>query len=357
MREAHEGGEGMNFLPRWGRRFRLPIAFIITCSTALAAITGQVRNQTTGKPQSGATVALYKLGAQNGLELIDQAKSDAGGQFTINREVQGPNLIRTAFDGVTYNHMLPPGQPTTGLTLEVFNASRQPGAAKVGKHIIMFEPAGGQMAVTETYLLTNSGKTAWNDPDVGTLHFFLPEGARGKAEVQGTAPGGMPIGAPVKKTSKADVFAADFAVKPGETRFHVTYAVPYVEGAPYAGKVIAKEDNTYLVVPSGVTLKGENLNDMGLEPRSQAHIFGLSGNSYSVQLTGAAAAVATDAGGDDGSPKIEQIMPRVLGRTKLIVGLALGILALGFALLYRASGPAGVPRQETAKESRERARR
>jgi hypothetical protein len=221
----------------------------------------------------------------------------------------------------------------------------------------MFEPAGGQMAVTETYLLTNSGKTAWNDPDVGTLHFFLPEGARGKAEVQGTAPGGMPIGAPVKKTSKADVFAADFAVKPGETRFHVTYAVPYVEGAPYAGKVITKDDNTYLVVPNGVTLKGDNLNDMGMEPRSQAHIFGLSGNSYSVQMTGAVAAVATDAAGDDGSPKIEQIMPRVLGRTKLIVGLALGILALGFALLYRASGPAGVPRQETAKESRERARR
>jgi hypothetical protein len=191
MREAHEGGEGMKFL-----------CTLLLCSTpAWAAIAGQVVNQTTGKPQTGATVALYKLGAQNGLELIDQAKSDAGGQFTINREVQGPHLIRTAFDGVTYNHMLPPGQPTTGLTLEVFNASKQPGAAKVGKHIIMFEPAGGQMAVTETYLLTNSGKTAWNDPDVGTLHFFLPEAARGKVEVQGTAPGGMPIGAPVKKTA------------------------------------------------------------------------------------------------------------------------------------------------------------
>jgi hypothetical protein len=106
-----------------------------------------------------------------------------------------------------------------------------------------------------------------------------------------------------------------------------------------------------------VTLKGDNLNDLGTEPRSQAHIFGLSGNSYSVQLTGAAAPVATDAAGDDGAPKIEQIMPRILGQTKLIIALALGILALGFVLLYRAPGAAGVPRQETAKESRERARR
>jgi hypothetical protein len=354
MREAYESGAGMR--PLWGRRPRLPVIILLTCSTAFAAITGRVLNQTTGKPQTGATVALYKLGAQNGLELIDQAKSDAGGQFTINREVQGPHLIRTAFDGVTYNHMLPPGQPTTGLTLEVFNASRQPGAAKVGKHIIMFEPGAGQMAVTETYLVTNAGKTSWNDPDAGTLHFFLPEAAGGKVDVQGTAPGGMPLGTPVKKTAKSDIYAADFAVKPGETRFHLTYAVPYTEGAAFAGKVVTKDDNTYLVVPNGVTLKGDNLNDLGTEPRSQAHIYGLAGggvngNSYNVQLTGAAA--AAEPGGDDGSPKIEQIMPRVLGQAKLIVALALGILALGFALLYRASGPAGIP----VKESRERARR
>jgi hypothetical protein len=327
---------------------------MIIGSTAFAAITGQVINQTTGKPQAGATVALNKLGAQNGLELIDQAKSDAQGRFTINQEVRGPHLIRTAFDGVTYNHMLPPGQPTTGLTLDVFNASRQPGAAKVGKHIIMFEPAGGQMTVTETYLFTNSGKTAWNDPDAGTLRFFLPSGAGGKVEVQGTAPGGMPIGAPVKKTAKPDIYAADFAVKPGETRFHVTYALPYTEGAVYAGPVATKDDNTYLVVPNGVTLKGDNLNDLGTEPRSQAHIFGLTGNSYSVQMTGGAAAAATDASADsDNAPKIEQIMPRVFGQAKLIIALALGILALGFVLLYRAPGKPGVP----VKESRERARR
>ncbi len=78
-------------------------------------------------------MALYKLGTQLGLELIDQAKSDAQGNFTINQTPQGPHLIRTAFDGVTYNHMLPPGRPTTGIALEVFNASKQPGDAKVAQ--------------------------------------------------------------------------------------------------------------------------------------------------------------------------------------------------------------------------------
>jgi hypothetical protein len=335
---------------------------IFLCSFPLfAAITGEVRNETTGKPQAGATVALYKLGTQNGLELIDQAKSDAQGQFTINQEVRGPHLIRTAFAGVTYNHMLPPGQPTTGLTLQVYDSSKQPGEAKVGKHMILLEPGGGQMLVNETYLYTNPGKTAWNDPNGGTLRFFLPEGAGGKVKVNATAPGGMPLGTPVMRVSRNEnIFAADFAVKPGETRFDLTYSLPYTEGAPYAGRVVTKDENTYLIVPDGVTLTGENLNDLGAVPNSRAHVFGLTGNTYNVKLTGQAAAGPADTGSEasaggesEGGPKIEQIMPRVFGQAKLIIALALGILALGFVLLYRAQAPA----QMAAKGSDGRSRR
>ena len=155
----------------------------------------------------------------------------------------------------------------------------------------------------------------------------------------------MPLGAPVIKTSKPDVFAVDFAIKPGDTRIDVTYTVPYTEGADLAGKVVSKDENTYLIVPNGVTLKGDGLNDLGAEPRTQAHIFGLTGAAYKVQLTGAVAAAPADASGgdqaaDDSGPRIEQIMPRVNSKTVSILIVALGILALGFALLYRASPPA-----------------
>jgi hypothetical protein len=201
------------------------LLLFLACAPLFAAVTGTVTNQTTGKPQAGATVALYKLATATGLELIDQAKSDAQGNFTINQTPQGPHLIRTAFDGVTYNHMLPPGQPTTGIPIEVFNASTQPGAAKVAKHMILFEPSAGQVAVSETYLFKNEGKTAWNDPESGTLKFFLPSGA-GKPTARATAPGGMPLGAPVNKTGKPDILAVDFAIKPGDTQIDVSYSMP-----------------------------------------------------------------------------------------------------------------------------------
>jgi len=325
---------------------KLAACCLLATAPLFAAVTGTVTNQTTGKPQAGATVALYKLATADGLSLIDQAKSDAQGNFTINQTPQGPHLIRTAFDGVTYNHMLPPGRPTAGIALQVYNSAKQPGAAKVAKHMILFEPGGGQVTVNETYLFKNEGKTAWNDPDEGTLKFFLPVGAS-KPDVKATAPGGMPLGAQVNKTSKPDVMAVDFAIKPGDTRIDVTYSAPYLDGGDLAGKVVTKDENTYLIVPNGITLTGEGLNDLGAEPRTQAHIFGLTGGAYKVKLTGSVAPPPAEPGAADSEesgPRIEQIMPRVNTKAVSILVVALGILALGFALLYRATPtPPGAP--------------
>jgi hypothetical protein len=325
---------------------------LLICLPAMAAVTGTVVNQTTGKPQAGATVSFYKL--VSGLELVEEAKSDAQGNFTLKQTPEGTNLIRTAFDGVSYNHMLQPGSPSTGLTLDVFNSSKQPGGAKVVKHMILFQPSGGQMTVNETYLLDNDGKTAWNDPDNGALHFYLPVAAKGKAEVNATAPEGMPIGAPLVKSPAPDVFGVDFPIKPGETRIDLNYTVPYTEGAPYQGKIVSKDENTYLVAPNGVTIAGDKLNDLGPEPRTQAHIYGLDGTAYKIELTGAPVAAAADsaaadsADASDGAPQVEVAMPHVFGQVGLILGLALGILALGFAILYRASA--------TDRETNERGR-
>ena len=40
-------------------------------------------------------------------------------------------------------------------------------------------------------------------------------------------------------------------------------------------------------------------------------------------------------GGQDGSPQIQEMMPRLYTKVGPILGLAFGILALGFILLYR----------------------
>ena len=330
-------------------------ALLLLALPGMAAVTGTVVNRTTGQPQAGATVELNRL-SQNGVEPIGQAKSDAQGRFSIGGEAQGSQLLRVAFDGVTYFRTLPPGAPTADIALDVYASSRQPGAAKVSKHMLFFEPsASGRMAIQETFIYTNGGKTAWHDPGKGEMRFYLPAAAGGKAQVEATAPGGMPIPASLLKTSSADVMAVDFAIKPGETRFDVTYSAAYKPGEPYQGKVVTQDENTYLIAPQGVTLAGDGLSDLGTEPRSQAHICGLPGSTYTIVLTGAGAAGPEPgaAAEPDAGPPIEAVPPRINGHAVPILGLALAILAVGFALLYRQS-PALPP---SSKEANERGRR
>jgi hypothetical protein len=323
-----------------------------------AAVDGTVVNKTTGKPQAGATVTLYKLG-QAGMEALVSVKSGPQGAFHIDQDPKGPHLIQTAFDGVTYNHMLPPGSAMSGISLDVYNSTKQPGGAHLSRHFLIFQPNGAQMSVNEGFIYTNSGTTTYNDPDGGTVKFYLPAASTGKVQVKATAPQGMPIDRAADKTSQKDIYKIDFPIKPGETSIQVSYAVPYNSGTVFEGKTIGQtQEPTLLVVPNGVTLKGEGVLNKGTEPRSQASVYSVTAAAYKVEIAGSMpAATPSDAdSADNGGPALEEISPKILQKNmKWILALALVILALGFVVLYRAQ-PAtavGLP----AKGPNERGRR
>jgi hypothetical protein len=335
---------------------RLSAAILLFAFPLLAAVDGTVTNRTSGQPQAGATVTLYKLG-QNGLESVESVKSGAGGKFHMDQTPQGPYLIQTAFDGVTYNHMLPPGSVTNGLSLDVYNSSKQPGAARISRHFLIFQPSGAQMAVNEWFVFTNNGVTTYNDPDGGTLKFYLPPAAKGIVQVKATAPQGMPIDRAAEKTNQAEIYKLDFPIKPGETNIQVNYLVPYSSGAVFEGKTLGKtEEPTLLVVPDGVTLKGEGVQNRGQEPKSRASVYSVTSATYKVEIAGfmPAAAAADAESGDNG---FTDVSPKILRQNmKWILALAFGILALGFIVLYRAQ-PAAASQGLTAKGKNERGRR
>jgi uncharacterized Zn-binding protein involved in type VI secretion len=334
----------------------LPVISLSFALPVLAAVDGVVINKTVGKPQAGATVTLYKLG-QAGMESLESVKSDAQGKFAIDQPVNGPHLIQTAYDGVTYNHILAPGSATSGLSLDVYNSSKRPGAAHVLRHFMIFQPSGAQMIVSEGFTFQNNGLITYNDPDGGTLKVYVPPAAKGAVQVKATAPQGMPIDRAAEKTDQPDVYKIDFPIKPGETNFEVSYAVPYSSGEVYEGKVLYKTDQpTLLVAPSGITLKGDGLESKGREPRTQASVFSVASPDFKVEIAGSLAAADTDSG--DSGPGIEEIPPKILQKNTIwILALALGILALGFIVLYRAQEPAGAPEVAAAKGTHARGRR
>lgn len=319
-----------------------PALLLLAALPLFAAIDGTVTNKTTAKPQAGATVTIYKLG-ESGMESMETVKSDAQGKFSLEYKIPpGPHLIQTAFDGVTYNKMLPPGSPTTGIQLDVFNSQAKQGDAKVTQHMLLLEPNDGKLTINENIIYQNAGTHTYNDPAAGTLRFFLPTEAQGKVKVMAAAPNGMPIERAAKATQTPNIFAIDFPIKPGETRFQLTYELPIPDPAVYSAKILHKEGTTRLVTPKGVSLKGEAIQELGREPATQAAIYSVKEQDFKIEIEGtgtlrsSGSAEESGGGGGDG-PNIQEILPRVYDRLYFVLGLAAVILVLGFVMVYRAS--------------------
>jgi hypothetical protein len=303
----------------------------------LAEVSGVVTNKTTGKPQQSATVTLYKLGGA-GMETVESVKSGADGRFTIAQTPDGPHLIQTAFDGVTYNHMLPPGSPPTGIDLKVFSSTKkQPAQAKVATHMILLEPSDAELTVNESLIYKNDGTLSYNDPDGGTLRFTVPATA-GKVKVMASGPQGMPVERAAEPAGQSGAFKVDFPIKPGETRFDLTYTI---STPTEFSKKLTTDAAARVVVPAGVTLISDDLQLLGQEPQTQASIYETKKREFAAQIQGTGSLQAPQGeGGEEEGEGLKQIRPRVYDRFYVILGLSLVILVLSFLLLYRRPSPA-----------------
>ena len=315
--------------------------FLLFCLLAsdfclLAAIDGTVVNATTGKLQPGVTVTLIHPGA-SGMQTLGSAKSGADGKFALDQDVPSPPaLLQAEFQGVTYNSILQPGAPSTGVKLNVYEATSKLSADIAQQHLIILEPVDGQLRVSETFLVENKSNTTFQDAAKGSIQMYLPKGAQTQVTV--TAPGGMPIRRAPEKTAQPDVYKIGYPLKPGSTDFELAYALP--DPKKFSGKVAGK-DPLRLVSASTVTLSGENLKDLGTEPRTQAHVYEVpAGASYELNIEGTGAlrteaAQNQDQDDDNGAPKTTTGMARIYDRLYWVLGLTFGILALGGSLLYR----------------------
>ncbi len=351
---------------------RVLACLLFSAALAYAGIDGTIVNGATGKPQPGATVTLFKVG-QNGPEMMESVKSGADGKFVLQQELPGPRLVQAAFAGVTYNQMLPPGAPANGVTIAVYPSSPQRGAAKVQEHMVLFEHAGGQLSVSESYVFDNPGKSTWNDPVHGTLQFALPAAANGRVEVNVLAPQGMPIRRAPEKTATPDVYKVDFPIKPGESRIDIAYVMPFETPGTFEERVLAQAADSKLVAPVGMSLKGDALKPLGKEPRTQAALYSATLPRFSFTIEGTGTLQQQQAQGtadENAGPQLSQVLPKLFAEVnpadgfwasvfavKWLLLLIVAILALAFTLLYRLPVPethatAKAPQPASGKNAR-----
>lgn len=345
---------------------RLVSTLFFCGSLALAGVDGIVTNSTSGKPASGATVTLFQT-SQQGPQFLNSVKTDAQGKFVFTEDVApgrggGPLLLQAVYGGVQYNKMLPPGSPLTAVEIPVFESTKAAGGAKIDQHMILLEPAAdGNLTVSESYVFRNDGKTTWNNPDAGTLQFALPAAAQGKVEINALAPGGLPLRKAPDPGPKPNTFKLDFPIKPGESRVDMQWTMPFKTPGDFEYQILSKGGQTRIIAPVGVTFKGDNLKNLGQEPRTKATIWGADGPAIKFQVEGAGAladSAATGGGGEaggeggNGQPALTMNLPKLYGlalgsadfwttalAVKWILLSVLFMLTTGFVLLYRKTVP------------------
>ena len=315
---------------------RAAAILLLWISMAHAAFEGTVTNRTSGKPQAGSSVTLMKLGA--GMDVVGTTKADAQGKFRFDHEQAAgiPYLLQASHDGVNYSKMLQPGTPSTGVQIDVYDASGQAGPARVTQHMILLEPTESALTVSESVIYENGGNTTWYNRD-GTFRFYLPPEANGNVRVSAIAPGGLPLNRTAEKGAAPNTYKVDFAVKPGETRFDLSYSLPSMKA--FESKVLHGGGPLRVVAPKGVTLTGENLENLGPEPRTQATVYEIKAPEFKLAIegTGTLRAAAAETPQEDQGPSIEQARPRIYNRLGWVLALVGAILGLGFLLLYRSA--------------------
>lgn len=340
---------GFHARPRWSRHagHAACIALAAVLATAAqAAVTGRVVNRTTNQPEAGVFLTLISFG--EGMDPIEEVKSGPGGDFRFEKPLGGTGMIRAEYGGVSYTHILPPGQPTEDIDVEVFEVVSGEAPPPMA-HVMLFETDGPSLVVTESFIFENDATPpkTYRDAERGTLRFFLPPAANGQVDVRATGPASMPLRSAADPTSQPNVYKVDFPLKPGENRIDLNYSVPFPEDGTFAVRVVYKGVSTRLAVPPGMTLESEGLTPMGNEPRTKASLYELEGGrtEYQLKITGEGrlqSAEGSESPPATGSPNRITVQNAPIHSEYIWILLIAGaILGIGFFRLYTATPPAG----------------
>lgn len=235
----------------------LAILFVVSLPAALAApITGVVTNLTSNKPSPGDTVALIRL--QQGMQVAAQATTDPQGRYTLNMTDTDPmHLVRVTHQGANYFQPLPPGKNT--VNIDVYDAAEKVDGITTEADVQRMETGSDGLHVTENYFVKNASSPPRTRIGMRSYVFYLPK----DAEIISSAalgPGSMPVQSSPMPAGAPGEYAFVFPLRPGETRFQVTYRLPYSGSLQFHPQVAAPVDNFALILPKSIHFSDEPAN-------------------------------------------------------------------------------------------------
>jgi len=233
----------------------LSLAALTAAANAQSSIKGTVTNKTNGKPAAGDDVVLIRLA--QGMQESTRSKTDSKGRFSLAVPDPGSiHLVRVTHDKANYFQPVQPGTDT--IDVEVYTAAAKvegiTGEADVMR--LQTDPSGASLTVVENFFVKNDSappKTQFSDHP---FDFYLPEGA----VIEGSAalgPGGMPVRSAPVPVGDPNHYTFIFPIRPGETRFQVTYKLPYKGSLTFTPKPAMTTDTIAVMMPKSMTFKAD----------------------------------------------------------------------------------------------------
>lgn len=334
----------------------LAAAVVASAWPVSGAVSGTVRNGTTGAGAPGVTLTLSSF--LGGMTPVEETVTDADGRFAFDKELPAvatgqpfAGAIRAELDGINYTEILRADDALDDVTVTVYSASAD-GIAPPSNRVVILEPGGAEMVVRESFQFFNDSEppVTYSTAD-GTLRFFLPDEAKGVVQVSGTGPAGMPLRSTALPAGAEGLYKVDFPLKPGENRIDLSYVVPFADGGPFTLHSIYPEVATRVAAPEGVEISGESVQLFGREPSTNAAIYSVPPGSGPVALAvSGQGTLRREAPPASASAEIS-IEPAPIARELAwIAGLAVLILGLGFVHLLT-SRRAAAPGRQARKEA------
>jgi hypothetical protein len=227
---------------------------LLAAAAVAASLSGTVTNATTGMPAAGAVVTLVDPLA--GMAEVATVKADAQGRFSFHTPpATGPRLARAERGGVNYFKMVTPG--STSVDLDVYDAASSVEGISGSADVLRMQAEGATLQAVELFAIKNESNPPRTLAASATFEFVLPDGAQiDGADAQ--APNGQPIAAKPNPAKEKNHYAFSFALKPGETRFQLSYHLPYRGKAAFSPSLTRNFDHYVLVVPSSMSFSAND---------------------------------------------------------------------------------------------------
>ena len=169
----------------------------------------------------------------------------------------GVHLVRVTHDKANYFQPVQPGTDT--IDVDVYTAEPKvegiTGEADVMR--LQTDPGGQNLNVVENFFVKNDSTPPKTQFSQSPFEFFLPEGAL----IEGSAalgPGGMPVRSAPVPMGDPNHYTFIFPIRPGETRFQVTYKLPYKGSLTFTPKPGMITDTIAVMMPKSMIFKAAN---------------------------------------------------------------------------------------------------